>query len=184
MLSLLREILSPLSKVTLWGAGSPDLLSSIIWSPRQGSRSYPATWHSSWIHERQEDPDAWWWSQKADCGDCGCNSHSWDKACRQWAAATAAGVDRLLCHLRAAAGEGREETGLQQRTPPIHHHLPQNPSSPPHFLWLRKEWGTERETYHQVLDKLRVKLRLQSEHRKGAKSRHGGSFLGNQPIRD
>lgn len=109
----------------------------------------------------QEDPDAWWWSQKADYGDCGCNSHSWAKACRQWAAATAAGVDRLLCHLRAAAGEGREETGLQQRTPPIHHHLPRNPPSPPHFLWLRKEWGTERETYHQVLDKLRVKLGLQ-----------------------
>ena len=119
-------------------------------------------------------------------GTVAANSHSRDEACGQWAAATAAGVDRLLCHLRAAAGEGREMTGLEQRTPPIphHHRLPQNPSSPPHFLWLRKERGTERETYHQVLDKLRVKLRLPSVHRKGANPRHGGSFLGNQPIGD
>lgn len=41
MLALLREILSLLSKVTLWGVGSPDLLSSIIGSPRQRKQVLP-----------------------------------------------------------------------------------------------------------------------------------------------
>lgn len=56
------------------------------------------------------------------CRDCGCNSHSWASASRQGAAAAAAGTDRLLGHPRAVAGEGREETGLEQRTLPIYHH--------------------------------------------------------------
>lgn len=56
------------------------------------------------------------------CRDCGCNSHCWAKASRQGAAAAAAATDRLLGHLRAAAGEGREEPGLDhhRRIPPIH----------------------------------------------------------------
>lgn len=94
------------------------------------------------------------------CRDCGCNSHCWAKASRQGAAAAAAGMHRLLGDLRAAAGEGREETGLEQSS--SHPSPPETPSSPPLLpLWLRNKWATERKSYQQVLGKLRANRRLQ-----------------------
>lgn len=92
-------------------------------------------------------------------------------------------MHRLLGDLRAAAGEGQEEMGLEQRTLPIHRHH-RLPPVHSYFLFGSETNGQQKGSPISRCWASSGPTEDCREHGKGANTCLGGTFLGDQPIRD
>ena len=92
-------------------------------------------------------------------------------------------MHRLLGDLSAAAGEGQEEMGLEQRTLPIHRHH-RLPPVHSYFLFGSETNGQQKGSPIGRCWASSGPTKDCREHGKGANTCLGGTFLGNQPIRD